>query len=309
MPNDLMRFPIVLNWFGDTLRVVQASRSYQQVLGARVVGVGDQSIERVIAALGKYVQQHENEYFVRRVSASLLTYAGALAGARVIASESAAVWKFATDGGEIAVQLTPVPPSGRSGMLSAASVPLTRQRGPSGAWYGPYPDDGVVFVKLSEYRDGSAMRLLADSVFHAVDAIKARKLAFDFRLNGGGNYKAFESAFLSELKRRSQRNELQVFVLIGRGTQSAPVVNAIQLKEQAGAILVGEPTGGRPNMLAEPDRFRLKFSGLGAAVSTHQHKFASGDPEALMPEAEIPLSWQDYQKGIDPVFDWIRELS
>lgn len=307
VPEGLARFPIRLNWFGDTLRVVNATSDYKSLLGARVTGIATISLDSAVRALAPFIAQHENAGFISRVSASMLTYASALGAAGVIRSEITAPWQFVTDTGKVAVELPAT--ADKPVLLSAArSIPRTCERGERPVWLETFADDKLVFLKFNAYPGGSQVRQIADSLTRALDAVSATKLVVDFRLNGGGNYKEFDSELLPLIRRRVARDKLRVFVLVGRATQSAPVVNAIHLRASAGAVIVGEPTGGRPNMLAEPTRFTLDFSGLGAAVSTKHNNFVAGDPDALMPDVPVMMTWDDYRAGRDPAFARILTL-
>ena len=51
---------------------------------------------------------------------------------------------------------------------------------------------------------------------------------------------------------------------------------ALSLKEKAGALLVGEPTGGKPSHFGEVKSFELPVSGLSVSVQ------ASGKPSGRL---------------------------
>ncbi len=82
-------------------------------------------------------------------------------------------------------------------------------------------------------------------------------------------------------------------------------MNAVELKDQASALLVGEPTGGRPNQYGEDRSFMLPTSHLVGFVSTRYYRLAQMDTPALMPDQTIKTTWTDFTAGEDPVLDWI----
>jgi hypothetical protein len=88
-----------------------------------------------------------------------------------------------------------------------------------------------------------------------------------------------------------------LFVLIGRATFSAAVVLAAEFERYTSAVLVGEPTGGRPNQYGEIETFALPHSGL--TVSYSSWYFQTSDPWDDRP-------WVTPNVFVDPSF---RSLS
>jgi hypothetical protein len=79
------------------------------------------------------------------------------------------------------------------------------------------------------------------------------------------------------------------------------VLNAWQLATEAGASLVGEPTGGKPNHVGEIRRMQLPFSGLSLYCSTKTFRLVPGDPPSLEPDLLVPTTFEDVLAGRDPV--------
>ena len=96
-----------------------------------------------------------------------------------------------------------------------------------------------------------------------------------------------------------------LFVITGRSTQSAAVVNTVDFRKEMNAIVVGEPTGGRPNGYSEHGEFQLPNSHFVVSYSSRYYKFQDQDTPAVMPDKLIEPDWQSYKAGRDPVMDWI----
>jgi hypothetical protein len=96
-----------------------------------------------------------------------------------------------------------------------------------------------------------------------------------------------------------------LFVITGPGTFSAATVNALDLRNEANAILVGSPTGMRPNHYGENGEFRLPSSGLRVSYSTQFHRFAADTDAAVVPDRQIEPTWAEFRVGRDPVMEWI----
>ena len=127
----------------------------------------------------------------------------------------------------------------------------------------------------------------------------------DVRQNTGGDFKKGRY-FLSGLKKRDAfRRRGSVYVVTGRATQSAAMVNALDFRKELDAVLVGEPTGGRPNSYSENDAFRLPNSKVEVSCSTRYYKFQDTDTPAVMPDKLIEPSWESHPSGRDIVKEWI----
>ncbi len=92
-------------------------------------------------------------------------------------------------------------------------------------------------------------------------------------------------------------------MLIGRGTFSSALLNAMELKDQTQATLAGEPTGGKPNHFGEVRTFTLPHSGLTVFHSTKYFVRVPGNPLSLEPDRRIPITFKDFEAGTDPVLE------
>lgn len=149
-------------------------------------------------------------------------------------------------------------------------------------------EGGVGYVRLENFYDHSADKLNA-----AVDDLAARgatALLFDVRNNGGG-YVTELTAMLDHLlpegpvfrleykdggERVSQSDaacvDLPMAVLVNRDTYSAAELFAAQLKETAGAVVVGETTSGKGH---SQQTFTLPNGG-GLNISTARYTTGGG---------------------------------
>jgi len=145
------------------------------------------------------------------------------------------------------------------------------------------------------------MASFARRVLDDIDRRAPRAVIVDLRANGGGNSSVIDP-LLQGLRARSYLAQSgRLFALIGASTFSSALMNAISLKRENGAILVGGPTGGKPNGYGETRTFALPNSGLSVTYSTKFFRsWPDGDPESLVPDIPAPVSWADYREGRDP---------
>jgi hypothetical protein len=84
------------------------------------------------------------------------------------------------------------------------------------------------------------------------------------------------------------------------------MTNAVDLRQQLRAVLVGEPTGARPNQYQESGGFILPNSRLRVNVSTRYYRFQEEDTPGVLPDYHIAPSWDDWLSGRDSVLEWVQ---
>ena len=104
--------------------------------------------------------------------------------------------------------------------------------------------------------------------------------------------------------------EGKVFVIIGRETFSAGHNLLTEITKNIDSILVGEPSGSKPNHIGESGWFQLPYSGLTGLVSTqfHQDSKPEDNRKWIAPHIPVSLSSTDYFNGDDMVLNTIMEL-
>jgi hypothetical protein len=131
-------------------------------------------------------------------------------------------------------------------------------------------------------------------------------LVVDVRHNGGGD-SSVDDALISGLRDRpAWRAAGRLFCLIGGSTFSSGLWTADDLR-RLGAVLVGSPTGGKPNGYGNTRAFTLPNARLPVTYSTTQFRlFESEDPPWLAPAVTVEPTIEDLRAGRDPVLDAAR---
>ena len=96
-----------------------------------------------------------------------------------------------------------------------------------------------------------------------------------------------------------------MFVITGRVTFSAGMANTADFRNDLKAILVGEPTGARPNGYQENRGFSLPNSHLPMSYSIELYKFSEADTPGILPDKRIEPDWKSFLAGRDTALDWI----
>lgn len=145
-----------------------------------------------------------------------------------------------------------------------------------------------------------------DNIFTVLKNQQVNKIIFDMRFNGGGN-SSQGGAFINKLAEYLKKNPpVKIYVVLGRGTFSSAILNAMDFKRLTNAIFVGEETSGKPNHFGEVKHFQLPSSKLYVSYSTKYFKRSDENLNTISPDVIIEMSFSDFTKGIDPVFEWVK---
>ncbi|HBB94056.1 MAG TPA: hypothetical protein DC054_01580, partial [Blastocatellia bacterium] len=245
------RFPLSLYWFGKELRVTRIASAYKRGAGARVVQIGDLSVADVTARLDQVVA-HENDYWVRLLDAGFMPYAEILQALKIIPDLKTARWTFADSAGkQFSLDIQPVAADEKIDWVSASpELPLYRQRPDEQFWFTYLPEAQTMYVNFRGYRESFDKH--ADELLSSIKEHSPQRVVIDMRQNRGGDFTKVRGRLLPGLKQNSLlRKPGALFIVTGRATQSAAVVNTIDFRKEMNAIIVGEPTGGRPNGYSE----------------------------------------------------------
>ncbi|HEX8492370.1 MAG TPA: hypothetical protein VF658_05975 [Pyrinomonadaceae bacterium] len=302
------RVPLSLFWFGKELRVTRTVAAYRRALGARVAKIGGVSLDEALARALPFVHQGENEWYVKSESAGFLEYPALLYAIGLAPDATHAQYTFEDARGKrFKLDLQTLAADARDEWLDVASQPpLYRQRSNEPLWYTYLPETQTVYFNFKGYPSRDAFKKFAQDLFGFIDKNPVKRLVVDMRQNGGGDFTRGRDFIIPEVKKRAAINRRgHLFVITGRWTYSAGMVNAADFRKETNAILVGEPTGARPNGYQENRDFRLPNSRLNVWVSTEFYKFQEQETPGIMPDRRIDPDWASYRRGRDPVMEWI----
>ncbi|MEK6372058.1 MAG: hypothetical protein AABO58_05130 [Acidobacteriota bacterium] len=301
IPKEWNRLAIQIQTFGDEWRVTRVTPATKAILGAKVTAIGGMAIADVVQRLAPLSPQDELPPLQRATLVANMHIVEVLRGVGVNPAEITAV---ADDGTSSTVPVAAIPLAAQMQQqwvpLSAETPPLSRRDPQSAFVIQNVSERKAVYVNWRRYDNLSDN---AAKLWQLVDSVGATTVVIDLRQNGGGDFKVGRRYMVSEAAKRAAK--VKTIVLIGARTFSAAMVNAIDFRNEAHALLAGDTIGEKPNSYSENDEMTLPASRLVLSYSTRYYKFVPDDaPNVVEPDQRVEQTWADAKAGRDAALDW-----
>ncbi|MBI3667062.1 MAG: hypothetical protein HY236_12725 [Acidobacteria bacterium] len=310
--------PLRVYLFSDGVYVTDAVSPYRNLIGRRLVRIGNTHTDRAFEILKPLVGA-DNEWTVKDRLPHYLLCPEILQAAGIIADAERAPFNFENDRGEsIWVSLRPVSlisyfywqfkPLEQWKYKPAIDphTPLYRRNLWDNYWFTYLEPSKTLYLAFNQVRDKRdetidqfGRRLIAFAGSHPVE-----RFVIDIRNNSGGDNTLFRT-FVDELGRSDLNKKGRLFTLIGRHTFSAAVNFTSSMENKTQTVFVGEPTGAGPNHYGDHRHITLPNSKIVVFISSRYHEF--GDPHdarrAYEPQVPVAVSHRDYFSSRDPVLE------
>lgn len=132
------------------------------------------------------------------------------------------------------------------------------------------------------------------------------KLIFDMRFNQGGSSYLAENLIEQIAKNKEINQKDKLFVAVGNKTFSSAIFNTVNFKKNTNATIIGEKTGGKPNHYGNIKKFVLPYSRITVTYSSDFYQLDDKNENTITPDILIERSYKDYKKGIDPIFEYVK---
>lgn len=332
-------YPLRLRWLKDGFYVTGAVGAYQDTVGTKVVQIGDAPIEDVFDAVAPFVA-HETEIGLRDGVWLYLLSPEILHTLGVLGDTQPGRYTFERpDGTRLALDLAAVSVDEYFGIAETlpAGTPLYRQRPEEIYWFEHLADDQMVYLHYRRCEDIESLPFsdVVGEVFALVDAQNVTRLVIDIRDNGGGDSEHIRPLLKELAQRPALDQEGHLFVIVGRGTYSSAMLNAVELDHETNAVFVGEPPASVPNHYGQVASFvlpnshvRIDYStkhfpmtrlAAGERLSTGdwlgvlgytsaRFPFGDGGSDPFVPDVPVEPAIADYLTGRDPALEEILAL-
>jgi len=319
-------FALTLYWFSDGLHVLGALSSYESALGGRITAINDIPIAEVTSRLSSLLAKTNDALLKHRIP-NMLPSIALLRHFDIITGDSAK-FTFVNQAGITEslliekLDITKLGPNMRFVGFTPESYPLCWQNRNALFWSRFLEEDRILYAQYNrcwgkelEEMHGSKIKAeglpsftdFTSKILKDLKKPETEKFVLDLRFNPGGSSPQ-GTKFAMEVGKIANINKKgRLFVIIGKRTYSSAVINAIAFRKHTEAILIGEPTSGRPNHFGEVKKFKLPNSGLFVSYSTKYFKYLDEDPDSLIPDITAETSFKDFASGKDPALDAIRQ--
>lgn len=346
--SELRRYPIRVWWFADGLYVVRATPEHSELLGAKILRIGGRTVEQVKQAVDPLFAG--NAPWLDYMSAYTMTSPEVLIGLGLTAADGRTEIEFKGR-------------RGRRERRRLEPLPLRRSDQPTESWWDLCPtrprDDGawasalsldaarlptyllnterqywsqhfaaerlfyIQFNRAGNAPGGEPFAEFGKRVLDELQTAAVNKLVVDMRFNTGGNLDVAKP-FMERLASFVKERKIKTYVITGRATFSAGLFHALQLRQHADAILVGEPVGDELDFWAEGGNVVMPNSKLTLHYADRFHSYSPVERPELKqhlvtvsdlsiknasPDIVVKMSARDYFAGRDPALEAVKRAS
>ncbi len=318
IPREFFRsgtFPFKLYQFSDGLFVQKAATEYAEMVGGRVVKIGNLNADEALKQVGQAAFA-DNEMGVREIVPLMLTVPEILAGFKIIGDKQKLNLTVETGGKQKVFEIKPTGTLENLNRIPADWVdaapktnqPLYLKDRDNMYWFEYIKDRQMLYVQHNGIgnKPDEPVAQFYKRVIAFAEANPVEIFVIDLRFNGGGNNTLNRAVVIDLIKSRLNRRG-KFFVIIGRETFSA-AQNLVNLLERyTEATFVGEPTAAHPNHYGDNRPFTLPNSKLTVRASTLWWQDLDPRDERFWtaPEIAAETSSEDYRKNIDPPLEAI----
>lgn len=257
----------------DGIYIIDAKLGYENLLYKKVDKIEDTSIDEVLEKLSKVVS-YENEYFLKAQSMRYLQAVDILYGL-LICDDIHSV-KMTIEGEEVDIETF----EGKDLVyVKQENLPLHRQRDKENYWFKYLGDEETLYVKYNFCREqeGLSIEEKINETIEFINKNNIKRLTIDISNNFGGDSTLINPLIEYIKGNRDINVKPNLKLIIGRDTFSSALLNAYQFKWETNCIIIGEPSGGKPNCYGEVLRFTLPNSKFSVSYSTIYYKLIDDD--------------------------------
>jgi hypothetical protein len=342
--SELRRYPIRVWWFPEGLYVVRTTPEYSALLGARILSIAGRSVQQVKNDVAPLYAG--NDAWRTYLSAYTMTSPDVLMGLGLIPESGKTEVVFIDrQGGKGRRVLEPLPlrrsdqpteswwdlcpkrPRNDGEWMSAMTVPVERQPfyvldTERGYWSHYLPEDRILYLQFNRSGNtpgGESLAEFGRRTIAEIQTMGVKKIVFDVRFNTGGDL-SVGRPFIDQLGAFAKDHKIKVYVITGRATFSAGIYHAMQLRQFAGATLVGEQFGDvldfwseGGNLLTPNSRLSLHFAdrlhSYSPIVRPEFDQYLVKDTDLSItnpgPDILVKMTARDYFAGRDPALAWV----
>ncbi|WP_445386253.1 hypothetical protein ACT6NV_05485 [Robiginitalea sp. IMCC44478] len=312
----LKKLPVQFYQFYDGLFIVDAEEGFEQWIGYKVESFDSTPVE-VALQLTNAVNARDNSMQTLWLGPYYLTLPDVLKELGITENSDDVTLTLSKDIGKsqkvtlntVKWNFTGFP---KMPTLKDIEQPLFLSKIDDPYWYQLLPEHNTIYLQFNvvTQKEGQSLKELNTEVRGQITQNKIQNFILDLRHNHGGNGSILPPMLKTIINFEVMNPDGRIFVLMGRETFSAGQNLLTDITKNTSPILVGEPSGSKPNHIGEAGWFRLPYSGLMGLISTqfHQTSKAEDNRKWIAPHIPVNMSSTDYFNGTDKALNIILEL-
>lgn len=311
--------PINFYWFEDGIYLLETDIAYESLLGNKLIALNDVPIEVVIDSLATLLVL-DNQSVLKNQIPQILSWFQVLEYFEFVSGQQLSLTVENSEGKAITETIHLPVELGEMIAVQPSSLPLGWQDQKSFFRDQYFENQRLYYIQYNrcwsreaeeDYGSGASALFMPSfkefekEVYPVLKKKEIDKLVFDIRFNKGG-HAAQGTEFIKKICKTLPKKHGDIFVLVGRKTSAAAIINTVDFMKSEEVILVGEESSGKPNHFGEVKRFVLPESRLIVSYSTKYFSLLNDDPPAIIPDLMAPLGFDQYMKGIDPAMEAVN---
>jgi hypothetical protein len=307
--------PLEFYWFKDGIYAINTTKSDEVLRYKKITHIDGMDIGTVIAKMSTMIS-HENNSYLKAMLPKYLPAIEFLYGLQIARTINGLTITYESVSGNVSEWFVPSYPfseyqeqlNENRVAFPVDNLPLFRRDPDRHYWMEYLKKPRTLYFKYNICKEMAeeSVQAFGERLLDVIREDAPEKLVIDMRNNTGGNSTLLDP-FIDTLAKCDQINQQgRLFVIIGRDTFSSALLNVFSLKNKTHALLVGEPTGGKPNCYGEVLRVKLEQSGLRISYSTKYYQLIEDDHmPSLFPDVQLEYAIQDYLGLSDPCMEYI----
>lgn len=317
--------PVGMGWYADGLYVSGTVKKFAPALGKRILEINGMKTEAALERMSQFFAR-ENDEAPRRDGAQWLRFPEAFRLAGVSNTDTLALLMADENNQRYFIKTFPIDfKTDKTGLQPAQYVP----KNPDLRWdpmkqiysLNWLEQDSIVYLQYNAcYSQEMQLALgdslgasqlppfqpFADSVVAILDRHPGARFFFDLRFNNVG-YPGDGIALAQRLAAMPFVNlPNRLYVAVNRFTAGAAVEIAATFQAKTNATLIGETPPQRPNHFGDPKDLILPNSRIQVFYGSRAVQAVPGNPATLRLAVPIPLPFEAFRDGRDPVLDYVR---
>ncbi|WP_293788600.1 S41 family peptidase [uncultured Pedobacter sp.] len=302
--------PIQFELFKEGIYVKKIDTTNKAMLYSKLSAINNIPVNNIINLFKEVIWSENQSYFNDRLL-RYLNNPAFLKGLGILNSDQEAEFTLIDKNNMTKrITLNAVPGNNITDLqLYKNSTALHTQEQKGNYWFNYNPALKTIYVNYNDCKEdpGNPFLQFNDELFKTINQYQPEKLVLDIRENSGGN-SGILWPFITEIKKSYLNKKGKLFVLIGKKTFSSAVMNAVELKKNTNATLIGEATSGNINHYGEVRGFKLPKSKIGIAYSTRYWENWKGKKGPLRPDVKIQYSIKNYIQGKDEALIVVNKI-